>query len=283
VGILAVILAVFLLPHDEGSTVKRPFDLLGFLFISPGLACFIYGIEQIAHHEGYGFFIVGWVLLGAFVWNALRKKSKALIDLKLFKNPIFSAGAITQFLLNGIMYAGQFLVPLYLTTGAGMSAERIGWMLAPMGIGMMFIYPFMGNITDKFGCRSVAVSGGILNILGTIPFLFMVHGEVMIPWVVISLLFRGVGQGAAGIPTIAAAYASVPKEQLGLATTAINIVQRLGGPVATTILALIVASHTTSTTSAPSGEGFFVPFIALIILQVLGLVSASRLPLRIHR
>jgi EmrB/QacA subfamily drug resistance transporter len=280
VGILALALAVFLLPHDGRTEQRRPFDLLGFIFISPGLACFLYGVEQTAHHEGNEFLILGFLLLGAFVFHARHKKAKALIDLELFKNRIFSTAAITQFVLNGVMYAGQFLIPLYLTLGCGMSAEKVGWILAPMGIGMICIYPAMGFLTDKFGCRAVAVGGTTLNILGTIPFLFMTEGSISIPWIVLSLLARGIGQGAAGIPTIAAAYASVSREKLGLATTAINIAQRLGGPIATTVLALMVS---TTTVGPSAAEGFLIPFIALIVIQIIGLASAIRLPMRIHQ
>jgi MFS family permease len=52
VGILAVTLAAFLLPSDAGAIQKRPFDLLGFLTISPGLACLLYGVEQASRGEG---------------------------------------------------------------------------------------------------------------------------------------------------------------------------------------------------------------------------------------
>jgi EmrB/QacA subfamily drug resistance transporter len=281
-GILACTLAVFLLPHDEPSGKRRPFDALGFFSISPGLACFLYGIEQTAHHEGNGFLILGIFLLVAFVVHARRKKDLALIDLDLFKNRILTTAAITQFLTNGTMYAGQFLIPLYLIQGYGMTPEKVGWLLAPMGVGMMFIYPFMGAFTDRFGCRAVAVGGAALNILGTSSFLFMIRGGFSAPVMIVSLLARGVGQGAIGIPTIAAAYASVEKEKLGLATTAVNIVQRLGGPVATTVLALVVAA-TTAKPSISEPAGFLIPFIVLIFLQMLGLGMASRLPIRIHQ
>jgi EmrB/QacA subfamily drug resistance transporter len=283
VGLLAVILAVVLLPAEKISARKRPFDLLGFILISPGLACVLYGIEQTSHHEGNGFLVGGLLLLGAFIWHAIRLKSKALIDLALFKIQIFTVATVTQFLSNGVMYAGQFLVPLYLTLGCGLSAEKIGWLMAPFGLGMMCLYPFMGSITDKLGCRAVAVAGAILNILGTVPFIFMARGQASVPWIMISLVARGMGQGATGIPTIAAAYASVPREMLGLATTAINIVQRLGGPVATTILALVVASGTAPAAGVSNSQGFFIPFVALNLLQAVGLLSASRLPLRIHQ
>lgn len=282
VGILAVILAVFLLPRDEPSKQRRPFDALGFIFISPGLACFLFGVEQVAHHEGSGFLILGLSLLVAFAWHARRKKTKALIDLELFKNRIFTTAAVTQFVTNGVMYAGQFLIPLYLTLGCGMSAEKVGWMLAPMGIGMMCVYPLMGALTDRFGCRAISAGGALLNILGTLPFIWMIRGHVSIPVIMAALLARGVGQGAAGIPTIAAAYASVSKDKLGLATTALNIVQRLGGPIATTVLALLTAA-TAAVGTVVTSEGFLIPFVALILIQVTGFVLAAQLPVRIHQ
>jgi len=283
VGIIAVVLAMYVLPHDGALIQRRRFDGLGFLLISPGLACFLYGIEQTAHHEGNGFLIFGIILLTSFVWHAYRKKEKALIDLEMFKIRIFTTAAITQFISNGVMYAGQFLIPLYLTLGCGLSAERVGWLLAPMGIGMMFIYPFMGAVTDRFGCRAVATGGVLMNILGTLPFVWMIHHGFSAPWLAITLMARGVGQGATGIPTISAAYASVPQDKLGLATTAMNIVQRLGGPLATTGLALLVATTTTSGSGVSGPEGFLIPFVALILLQTLVAVFAIRLPVRIHQ
>ena len=60
-----------------------------------------------------------WIISGYLLAPALQgaRKTKALIDLDLFKNQIFTVTAITQFLFNGVLYAGQFLIPLYLTWG----------------------------------------------------------------------------------------------------------------------------------------------------------------------
>jgi EmrB/QacA subfamily drug resistance transporter len=282
IGILAVTLAVFLLPRDDASTQERPFDLLGFVLISPGLACLLYGFERASHHQGAWILILGLALLGTFLWHANQKKAKALIDLELFRNRVFTTATITQFLTNGVMYAGQFLIPLYMTIGCGLSAAEVGWLLAPMGIGMMCVYPFIGFITDKFGCRAVTTSGVLLNVLGTLPFLWMIQNQFSHTWVTACLLARGIGQGATGIPTIAAAYSSVPKHKLGLATTAMNIVQRLGGPIATTVIAITI-SLSASSYQVTGPRLFLLPFVALVVLQLLVLASASRLPVRINR
>lgn len=45
-----------------------------------------------------------------------------------------------------------------------------------------------------------------------------------------TLFIRGMGLSAIGMPSLTAAYASVRKQDLPMATTSLNIVQRLGGP-----------------------------------------------------
>lgn len=282
VGILSIFLAALVIPHDERMIQRRPLDIAGFLMISPGLSFLLFGFEQVSHHEGSSFLVLGLVLLGAFLVYARGRKEKALIDIELFKIRTFSAATTTQFLAYGIIYAGQFLIPYYLISGAGLSATQAGWMLSAMGIGMLFTYPAIGHLTDKFGCRAVSVTGVLVNFLGTLPFLWMSHAELSIPLAVAGLLMRGVGQGATGIPTIAAAYASVPTEKLSLATTTINIVQRLGGPILTTMVAIVV-SLSQKTHGAAVSHAFFIPFVALVAFQLLVILAAIRLPAQIHQ
>ena len=219
-------------------------------------------------------------LLAAFIWHAKRKKENALIDLDLFNNKIFSNAAVTQFLTNGVIYAGQFLIPLFLINGFNLGATQVGWLLVPMGIGMMCIYPFMGVVTDRLGCRAVSMAGAALNVIGTLPFLWMAANGLSLPWTIAGLFLRGFGQGAVGIPTIAAAYSSVSRDKLGPATTAVNIVQRLGGPLATTGIAIAVYY---SVAQVPLAHDFITPLVALTILQLAVFAAASRLPIRIHQ
>jgi EmrB/QacA subfamily drug resistance transporter len=282
IGILAVALAIILLPGDETTLHKRPFDFPGFLLISPGLVAFLYGLDHTSQRNGVLLLLAGLILMGGFARHAIRKKSAALIDLRLFNNSIFATATRTQFFSMGVIYAGQMLVPLYLITGCAFTAAKAGWILAPMGLGMMCVYPLMGFLTDKFGCRAVSVGGVLLNTLGTLPILWMIQNQFSPALMVVSMLARGAGQGAVGIPAISAAYASIPKEQFALATTASNIVQRLGGPIATTAMAMVISFSATHF-PATGGHAFMIAFVALIGFQLLVLSSASRLPVRIHQ
>lgn len=281
-GILGVLLAAYLLPGDEAAIQKRFFDLFGFLLISPALVCLLYGIQNGTHFDGALTLLMGAILMSAFIWHGMRKKNAALIDLRLFQNRIFSTAAITQFLANGVFYAKQFLVPLYLISGCALSVTTAGWMMAATGLGMMCSFPLMGFLTERFGCRAVSSSGAILALVGMFPLLWMTQNQFSPALTVISLLIAGIGQGTISIPSISAAYASVPKEQLAIATTAVNIVQRLGGPLAVTSISIVIsisAVHSQHSRLHP----FMIAFVFLTGLHLLLLGAAYRLPQLIHQ
>jgi MFS family permease len=64
VGILAVVLAAWILPQDKAVTQKLPFDLTGFIMISLGLVCLLYGFEQSSHHGDIRVLVFGFGAAG---------------------------------------------------------------------------------------------------------------------------------------------------------------------------------------------------------------------------
>lgn len=279
VGILGVALATFLLPDDVLSTQKRSFDFAGFALISPGLVGLIYGLQNVSGIAGQCMLIAGVVFLGGFLWHSLRKGSAALIDVRIFNNRIFSVAAITQFTSNGMFFGRQLLVPLYLITGCALSASQAGWAIAATGVGMMCSFPLVGSLTERFGCRAVSAGGACVAFLSMLPFLWMIEHHFSMTWTVIALFAAGAGQGTINIPSVSAAYSSVPRERLAVANTALNIAQRVGGPIATTLLAvtLSVSMH-----GHPSAAGFLTVFVVLTVFHAMTLGAASFLPLRIQ-
>jgi EmrB/QacA subfamily drug resistance transporter len=281
VGIASIALAAYWLPPDEPGAAKHPLDVPGFLLIAPGMAALLYGLEQAAHREsGAWILLPGVCLCLLFLWHVRRRGEKALIDVELFRIRTFSYATLSQFLAIGILYGGQFLIPFYVTAGGHQGAAQAGWILGCMGVGMLCIYPFMGWITDRYGCRAVVTGGVLVNLAGTLPFLWMAAHQFSAPLASIALVLRGLGQGATGLPSLAAAYAAVPHERLGLATMTVNIIQRLGGPIITTVIAIAVSLSVGSPTAM--AQDFLVPFVVLTVVQLLVIATAVRLPVRIH-
>src|SRR3984885_10565584 len=233
VGALAIVLAILFLPKDREETRQRDLDVVGIALLSPGLVLFLYGSDHMGERIGQITLVFSVVLLAMFFKTAARKGDRALIDLRLFRGKTFAAATVTQFMSNGISFAGQMLIPIYLIHACGRSPSATGWLLAPLGLGMICSYPWMGALTQRFGIRKVSAGGAFLAFAATLPFIWLASHGLVLTVVAGALFVRGMGLIAVGIPSISAAYASVRKQDLPMASTSLNIVQRLGGPTLT--------------------------------------------------
>ena len=279
VGILALTLAWLFLPDNRAELNPRSLDLAGLALLSPGLVLFLYGIEHLREYAGIAILAASFLMLALFGRTAARKGEKALIDLRLLRGRNFPASIVTMFMLNGISFAGQMLVPVYLIRGCGISPSLAGWLLAPLGLGMMCTYPLMGVVTGRFGIRRVAASGALLALAGTLPFPYLASHGLSLVALAAALFIRGVGMSAIGIPAITSGYRSVPRADLPMATTAMNIVQRLGGPTLTTLCALSLGSQLRPADAHHALPGpFIAAFLLLCALHALLFAATLRLP-----
>jgi EmrB/QacA subfamily drug resistance transporter len=280
VGVLAIVLAVLFLPNDREETRSRELDLAGFALLSPGLVLFLYGSDHLGERIGFTTLLISIVLLALFFRMAIRKGDRALIDLQQFKSRTFSASATTQFMSNGISFAGQMLIPIYLIRACGRSPSATGWLLAPLGVGMICSYPWIGTLTQRFGIRKVSAGGAFLAFAATLPFIWLASQGLVLTVLACALFVRGMGLSAVGIPSISAAYASVRRQDLPMATTSLNIVQRLGGPTLTTLCATFLGWRLgMAQSSASLSSAFTTAFLLLCGLHAFLFAAALRLPL----
>src|ERR1700721_305389 len=279
VGVLAIVLAALFLPKDGEKIRSRELDLPGLALLSPGLVLFLYGSDHLGERIGLTALLVSIILLALFFRMAIRKGDRALIALQLFKSKTFSASATTQFMSNGISFAGQMLIPIYLIRACGQSPSATGWLLAPLGVGMICSYPWMGALTQRFGIRKVSAGGAFLALAGTLPLVWLAGHGLIVAVLACTLFVRGVGLSAVGIPSISAAYTSVKKRDLPMATTSLNIVQRLGGPTMTTLCATFLGGRLSAAPSpAVSAARFAEAFGLLCFLHVLLFLPTLPLP-----
>jgi EmrB/QacA subfamily drug resistance transporter len=281
VGGLALVLAFIFLPEDRHYVRARDLDWVGLSLLAPGLALFLYGADHVGDAHGLLMLTAAALLLGVFLWMAHRKGDRALIDLRLFYGKVFSASAVTQFLSNGVLFAGQMLIPIYLVRACGRSPSEMGWLMAPLGLGMMCTYPAMGALTRRFSIRAVAAAGASAALVGTLPLLYLARHGLDLMMLTGALFVRGMGQSAIGVPTISAAYASVRPHDLPMATTSLNIVQRLGGPTLTALCATVLAWRLDL---PPLHQTVLNPYVSafllLAMLHALLLAAAFGLPSR---
>jgi EmrB/QacA subfamily drug resistance transporter len=259
IGILALGLAAKLLHADAGRADAGRLDWTGLLLLSPGLAGIVFGLSETETHGGITApiawvpMVVGVVLVALFVRHAWYA-DRPLIDVRLFRATGFSAAAASTFLLAGALFGGMIVLPLYYQVVRGTSALDAGLLMAPQGVGAAFAMPFAGKLTDRIGGGRVALAGLLICTLATIPFAGI---QADTPYTVLApvLVVRGIGIACAMMPAMAAAYATLSHAQVPRATSALNVLQRVGGSMGTALLAVVLQHQITSQLGVAGAAG----------------------------
>jgi EmrB/QacA subfamily drug resistance transporter len=257
IGAIALVAAAKLLARDEPAAHQR-LDWLGLLLLSPGLAAFVYGLAETASSGGIGSaqalipMVAGAAMIVAFIVHAARH-AWPLIDVRLFRNRTMSAASATTFSFAVAMFGAMFMLPLYYQVVRGQSALDAGLLLAPQGIGAAIMMPIAGKLTDDIGAGKIVLGGLSLLVLGMLGFTQV--GVDTSFWLLGGCQFLlGLGMGATMMPAMSAAYQTLQREQLARATTAINIIQRVGGSIGTAMLS-VVLTHQLSSRLPGAREG----------------------------
>jgi EmrB/QacA subfamily drug resistance transporter len=259
IAVLALVLAARLLHADAGRAEAGKLDWLGLALLSPGVAAIVFGLSETETHGGitdpiaWVPIVAGALLVAAFVWHALRAP-RPLLDVRLFRVPAFGAAAATTFLLAASLFGAMIIMPLYYQVGRGESALIAGLLMAPQGLGAALAMPFAGRLADRVGGGHVAVVGLLIATVGTLPFVFITgHSSY---WLLGGILvLRGVGIGATMMPAMAAAFATLEHSQVPRATSALNVLQRVGGSIGTCVLAVVLQHEIRSALSGAAGAG----------------------------
>ena len=270
---------------------RHPFDIVGLLTLSPGLALVFYGLAQVSGPSGFASVAVvvpiaaGVVFLAAFGVHAARRHDGPLVNIRVLRIPSFAAAA-GVFLLAGLsLYGPLLLLGLYYQDVQGKSALITGLLLAPQGIGSLLPRTLAGKLTDRVGPRLVVIPGLALTVVGTLA--FALAGSAPSDWLLsASLVVRGAGLGAVTIAVMAGAFQGVPHQEVPDASTMMRIVQQVGGSFGAAVLAVILASQLAShsiLTATFRVAAFDTSFWWAIGFTVLALAPAVLLPTRLHR
>jgi EmrB/QacA subfamily drug resistance transporter len=259
IGIAALLVSTRVLPRDASEPGVK-LDWLGFATLSPSLALVIYGLAESSSHGGFGHaqvllpVIAGVVLFAAFVANAIRRPAIALIDLRLFKNRVYSGAMATMFLMIVAVFGAMLLMPLYLQSVRGESALTTGLLLAPQGLGAMIMMPIAGRLTDQTGIgRFVPIGLGLVAL--TFLALTQIGAHTSYLWLSVVLFFMGLGMGGAMMPTFSGAIQTLRRADISRASTALNINQQVGASFGTAILSVLLATELTNRLGHGTGSG----------------------------
>jgi EmrB/QacA subfamily drug resistance transporter len=259
-GVPTLLLGARLL-HNEFPEVRHSLDVRGLMLLSPGLVLVVYGLSRLntGHSASLtpvtiAILVVGLLLIVVFAMHARGLGRRALIDVGLFKRVEFRAATVIAFCFGLLMFGGFFLLPLYYQVVRGQSALHAGLLMAPQGLGSVLILPFAGRLSDRLGAGVVVPFGLVLAMICT--WVFARAGtNTSYAVLAVAQFFRGVGMSSVMTPAYAAAYGALERDAVPRATSAVNVINRVGGSAGAAVIAVILADGIAGHIPGAAGAG----------------------------
>lgn len=279
---LAAVLFAYRVAMPQTRTANATkLDTAGLALLSPGVAAVIYGLAQTGSYASFTDAHVlipaaaGLVLIAGYAAHALTTRNP-LVDLRLFKTRAFSAPSALVFLFSMAMLGVQLLLPLYYQQVRHQSALDAGLLLAPSGVGMALALIISGRLSDKIGPRPIVLTGLLLSAISTLTYT-QIDTHTSLAVLSTMLVLNGAGIGATLVPSLAAPYRGLRTDQIPKATSAIRILQQLGGSFGVSVLAVVLQRqllsqvHHAGNVAAAYGHTFWwaLGFIALAAIPTM--------------
>jgi EmrB/QacA subfamily drug resistance transporter len=246
VGIVGILMVIRFVP-DIQPIGKQRFDFLGGITLFVSLLAFLIALTAgqnigFTDERTLGLFVLGVVSLVIFVLVELRAE-QPMIDLKLFRNTLFSINLITGF-ITFVAIAGTFiLMPFFLENILNYSPRQVGLLIAAVPITMGVIAPIAGSLSDRFGSRIITFIGLAILLCGYF-LLQSLNVEISAFTFVLILMPIGLGMGIFQSPNNSAIMGAAQPDKLGVVSGMLSLTRVLGQSTGIAINGAIWAAFT---------------------------------------
>ena len=211
--------------HVPTPRREARFDWLGSILLALALTLLVAGTEM----HGDRALLVAVVGLTLFIPFVLveRRASDPVVAFSLFRNVRFTAGTLVIALLNLVMYALLFEIPLVLSALFAIDAGETGRVIVFMMLAMVVTSTLAGRVTDQIGPRPLGIAGTLVCLGGVV--LLLVQPLTSASEVRLPLALLGVGIGLANPAAQTASMADVDRADSGMAAGMGSTMRYLGG------------------------------------------------------
>jgi EmrB/QacA subfamily drug resistance transporter len=250
-------LAAWRVPASRDPRAHR-IDWRGLVLSAAGMSLLVYGVIQ-APGWGWdspvtvGVLAAGLAVLGVLV-AAERVIPSPMIDIRLFRNPRFTAAsgavAISFFVLLGFI----FLITQYFQVVHGYSPLSTGVRLLPVAV-MVAVSSAAGTRMAVAVGNKVVVAAGMALLCAALAWISTASQSTPYAILAVQMVLFGAGMGLTQAPATEAIMGAVPPEQSGIASAVNGSMRLFGGTLGVAVIGSIAASLYTGRLAAQLPPG----------------------------
>jgi DHA2 family multidrug resistance protein len=232
-------------------------DLLGFALLGLTFGSLEFILDKGQEDDWFAsklitFFVVAMIVaFVTMIWwelRMLRTGHRPIVNLTLFKRRNFAISFILMFVLGFSLYGTTILIPQFVQTLLGYTAELAGLVLSPAGFMMMAMMPVVGFLSSKVDPRKLIGYGFAMLTLSLITMHTMDLG-ISYGRLAFLRIFQSSGLAFLFIPINMIAYIGVKQSESNDVSGLTNLARNIGGSCGTafvaTMLTRLTAAHET--------------------------------------
>jgi EmrB/QacA subfamily drug resistance transporter len=170
-----------------------------------------------------------------------RAAADPIVPLGLFRNRTVAVATTVGFLAGMALFGAVAFIPLLTQLTTGGSATSAGQLLTPLYIMWVLASIVVARLLLRIGARAAAVAGTAALFVSFAALPWLAAGSSR-AWVIADMALMGAGLGFAMLSLLLAVQHSVPRSELGLATSLNMFARSIGGGVGVAIMGAIFAA-----------------------------------------
>ncbi len=258
IGIVATLLTLQFVRSPKYAEKKRAseVDWLGMALLAISVGSLQYVLERGQEDDWFASSTITALAVTAvlgvffFIWRELTAKNP-IVELRVLGNTNLRVGTILSFIMGFGLYGSTFIIPLYLQSTLGWTAQQAGELMIPAALTTAFMMPMIGRMIQK------GVSQQFLVAIGMFIFcIFSFWGyNILTPdtgrnsflWM---LIVRGLGMGLLFIPITTLSLSTLKGQQIGQGASFTGMMRQLGGSFGIALITTFMAHQNTVHRSA---------------------------------
>jgi EmrB/QacA subfamily drug resistance transporter len=233
IGIFAIIMGMKVLPVSSKKSIQERFDIKGASLFAIAVVAF-FGSISLGGEGKTGFvhlLVISGIILSVaalavfiFVENKLESP---LLQLKIFKNPLFSLSIFCAFISFSCISCMNIIQPFYIQDVMKFSPSVTGLLMMASPIILFFVAPISGSLSDKIGSELLTFLGLLFTSIGLF-LLSTLNEKSSIPVLVAFVVIIAIGNGMFQSPNTSMIMSTVPPDKLGVAGSINALVRNIG-------------------------------------------------------
>ncbi|GAX01617.1 DHA2 family efflux MFS transporter permease subunit [Secundilactobacillus silagei] len=282
--VIALIFALTSL-ENVGQLSKPKIDVLSILTSVVGFASIVTAVSFASSHGWgsplvLGLLLFGIIVLAVYAYRQVHIETP-ILNLKIFANPAFRAGALMVMLDFGIILSAMYILPMYMQKGLLLPVAMTGIIMLPGGIVNALVSAVSGRLFDNFGAKWLTRLGFLIAIIGSVMLLTTgTHTAVM--FVIAAHVILMIGCPLAMSPAQTHALNALAGPTSGDGSTIMNTMQQIVGAISTALATSLLgigqaASHLGAQGAFTAGVhvAIYLPLILAVIALIIAFTTRS--------